>query len=291
MKAITNCDSNKSNVCSARQRTKIQYPSHLPDYRNLHCEIKGQNPVLGLVPVLISPQSLADAICKYPVTQPVAEIESLVTESRQSPHSIMSMPFTADQMAVLYNNLQINARFPLIRITSASQMESVVQAVRNAVLEWSLKLEEDGIIGKGLSFSPEEKHLAASHHYNIGNYVENMNQSQIQQNTQDSTQNYVNSGFDAQAVATLLREFGDWVENAPLEAEQKAEIVADLQTVESQTKSPKPNNAIITAGLSSVKSVLEQAAIKTLSTEAPHYAAQAAHWVEKLQHLIGSIAS
>lgn len=170
-------------------------------------------------------------------------------------------------------------------------MESVVQAVRNAVLEWSLKLEEDGIVGEGLSFSKEEKQLAASHHYNIGNYIENMNQSQIQQNTQDSTQSYANAGFDPQAVATLMREFGEWVDNAPISAEQKAEIGADLQTVESQVKSPKPKTGIIKAGLSSVKSVLEQTAAGALAAQAPLVATEAAQWLEKIQQVLSSLGT
>lgn len=263
----------------------------LPEYRNLRGEVMAQNPVRGLIPVHISPQALADVICKHPIFQPLAEVESLTTSAQQNPHSVLSMAFSADQMAVIYNNLQTNMQYPLVLITSASHMESVVQAVRNAILEWSLKLEEDGIVGEGLSFSKEEKQVAASNQYHIKNYIENMNQSQIQQETHGSTQIYNYFGFDAEAAIHLLREFGEWLQDAPLPQEQKAEVIADLQTVESQINSPKPKGAIIQAGLSSIRTILEGAAGSVLATEAPQYAMQIAAWLEKLQQLMSSLGS
>jgi hypothetical protein len=268
------------------------YPrgSEIPDYRKLHGQLQAKSPFHGWIPVMLHDLATIERLTITRVKQPIGELESMVEHRKMHPETTIIIPYSMAALAgIQWDDDDLD--MPVALHLDAAHIEGIATAIRNAVLEWSLKLEEDGIMGEGLSFSQEEKQLAASNHYNIGNYVENMNQSQIQQNTQDSTQSYANSGFDAQAVATLLREFSNWVEDAPLEDEQKAEIVADLQTVESQTKSPKPKNAIVKAGLSSVKSVLEQAAIKTLSTEAPHYAAQAAHWVEKLHHLIGSIAS
>jgi hypothetical protein len=180
---------------------------------------------------------------------------------------------------------------PIALHLDAAHVGGILAAVRNAILEWSLKLEEDGIVGEGLSFSKEEKQAAASNQYHIKNYIENMNQSQIQQETHGSTQNYAYSGFDAEAAARLLNEFGAWLQDAPLPAEQKAEISADLQTVESQINSPKPKGAIIQAGLSSIKTILEGAAGSVLATEAPQHATQIAAWVERLQQLLSSLGS
>ena len=38
----------------------------------------------------------------------------------------------------------------------------LVDGVRNTILEWSLRLEADGIVGDGLSFNPEEKEIRKS---------------------------------------------------------------------------------------------------------------------------------
>jgi AbiTii len=53
---------------------------------------------------------------------------------------------------------------------STSQVHGLLDAVRNLVLEWALKLERAGINGEGMSFNREEKQLAkeASTTINIG---------------------------------------------------------------------------------------------------------------------------
>lgn len=50
-----------------------------------------------------------------------------------------------------------------------AQIQGILDAVRNIVLEWSLKLEQDGILGEELSFTQQEKQLASAITYNIQN--------------------------------------------------------------------------------------------------------------------------
>ena len=65
--------------------------------------------------------------------------------------------------------------------------------MRNAILAWSLKLEADGIVGDGMSFSPKEKEIASERAGNLQpvvNYITigHMENSSIQQGTQQSRQ-------------------------------------------------------------------------------------------------------
>jgi hypothetical protein len=52
------------------------------------------------------------------------------------------------------------AGFPQLHIP-VSNVSAILDAVRNTILKWSLKLEEEGILGDGMSFSPAEKETAA----------------------------------------------------------------------------------------------------------------------------------
>ena len=64
----------------------------------------------------------------------------------------------------------------------------IVDSVRTTVLEWALKLEEDGIVDEGLSFSSTEKALAANPVYhNVMHSNREVIGSQIQQGTSGST--------------------------------------------------------------------------------------------------------
>jgi DNA-binding MarR family transcriptional regulator len=52
-----------------------------------------------------------------------------------------------------------------------SQIFRTIQAVRAVVLAWTVKLEQDGILGNGLSFSPGEK-IKASQYYNVETLIQ-----------------------------------------------------------------------------------------------------------------------
>src|SRR6266478_4649556 len=75
---------------------------------------------------------------------------------------------------------------PAVQISS-SQFHRILDAVRNTILEWSLKLEKDKILGEGMTFSKSEKEVAAASVYNVENFIMSSN-AQIQKNTQHSVQ-------------------------------------------------------------------------------------------------------
>lgn len=58
-----------------------------------------------------------------------------------------------------------------------------MESVRTVVLEWALKLEEQGILGVDMGFTEREKQVAPSVVFNIGR----MENSQIQHDTVGST--------------------------------------------------------------------------------------------------------
>ena len=59
----------------------------------------------------------------------------------------------------ILSRLMETQRYPLIPQVEIAKTcyLGILDAVRNAILAWSLKLEADGIVGEGLSFSPKEK--------------------------------------------------------------------------------------------------------------------------------------
>lgn len=56
--------------------------------------------------------------------------------------------------------------------------ESILNAIRREILNWSLKLELEGILGEGLIFSVEEKEVVKSIQYNIGTVVNMANHNE-----------------------------------------------------------------------------------------------------------------
>jgi AbiTii len=139
----------------------------VPEYRELHGEVRAKNTVYGTIPVRFAQQFMEDLLCKHGLFVPIGEIESMVARGKQDPQARYVTEFTADQMLFLqqHYDFDLPTPGPLMFAASMSQLERVLDAVRNTVLEWSLKLEEDGIIGEGMSFTLEEKQAASTHNY------------------------------------------------------------------------------------------------------------------------------
>jgi AbiTii-like protein len=54
----------------------------------------------------------------------------------------------------------------IVSIAPPTALVGILETVRMVILNWTLKLEEDGILGEGLSFSSSEKQTASEHTYN-----------------------------------------------------------------------------------------------------------------------------
>lgn len=253
-----------------------------PGYRMVYGELIALNPVRGPIPVYIQSDEVADIITRYPFSEPISKIEDLVAETGNQPHARISREFPHGALQMLREMMTISHDYPLYYATGAAQLKALLHHVRNTIFDWSLKLEEDGITGEGLSFSREEKQMAAQNNYHIENFIGSMQGSQIQQKTSNSTQNYTATGFDSKALQTLLQGLGSWLPTAPVSDEEREEIVADLETVRSQSTSPKPKPAILQAALSSIKSVLEGAATRALTDGLKQNADEIGKWIGRL---------
>jgi hypothetical protein len=237
------------------------YPSDtkLPEYRVLKGRIMAQNPVRGWIPVInTSNPEWFEQAARRGTNQSIGEIESLV-EGKKSGSGDFVM-FYPDGSFVVQDP------FPIALHVGHAQLHGVIEAVRNIVLDWSLKLEEDGIIGDDMTFSKEEKQLASSQSYHIETYIEQMSHSQIQQNTKHSTQTLGVQTLDLKSVSQLVHSLKSLMGKLGLNAEQESELNADIRTVESQLASPKPKAAVIRESLHSIRNVLEGAAGSGLAT-------------------------
>ena len=65
----------------------------------------------------------------------------------------------------------------------ASQLDAVLSAVRDTVLQWTLRLKEDGILGDDLTFSSEEKNTASQQDYNVVMFTGQVINPNIQQSS------------------------------------------------------------------------------------------------------------
>lgn len=155
-----------------------------PQYRFMYGELKARNPIRGWIPMIVPPE-FQDIISKRPIHQPISQIESLIENTKSAKSSLVTMPPALDELLRKYDYIPYEMAIHI----DPSQARGVLEAVRNVVLEWSLKLEEDGVLGEGMTFSKEERAVAAQHDYSSFTQIIKMEQSQMQNSSSESQSN------------------------------------------------------------------------------------------------------
>ncbi len=158
----------------------------IPSYRHLHGAVEALNPMRGWIPVVLN--KTESTLNTHDARE---SISSLLDVYNKSGKDYAVVEFSDSMNAYLYKHG--SAPFPTkyrLKI-STNQLFNIIESVRTSILEWSITLEENGIIGEGLQFSESEKEIATTNPV-VNNYVTNIfgnaNNSQFQQGTTNSEQ-------------------------------------------------------------------------------------------------------
>lgn len=159
----------------------------LPEYRKFRGQLKVFNPYHGLQPFIISDE-LDEVVTAINLSISVGEINNLLQRGSDSFENVISNDAKHKLMSLQSGFAQLEPRV----IFERSQLLGIPTKLRNIILNWSLQLEEDGILGKGLKFSEKEKEAAMSvNHFNIQNMqgvAGNVTGGTINQNNQMNIQ-------------------------------------------------------------------------------------------------------
>ncbi|HEY6331423.1 MAG TPA: hypothetical protein VI756_19005 [Blastocatellia bacterium] len=100
---------------------------------------------------------LLEALSTFKIDFPAGKIEADLRPGEAEFFAIRYQPGAEIKTSKALNRPGI----PAVLIT-ASQFQGILDAVRTRILEWSINLEEAGIYGEGMVFSPTEKQAARS---------------------------------------------------------------------------------------------------------------------------------
>ena len=237
------------------------YPdaSELPDYRRVSGELRANNAVLGKwIPCQFMAPEDQEAFSTFPFAQAIGELEGMIGGIEHGPIIFDPSPSAKSK---LIETMEVPMD-PGVFIDK-SQIHAILDRVRNMILEWSLDLEKQRILGDGLTFSQKEKQAATNITFNI----ENMSNSQIQQGTEESTQTLNITNADLDQVGAFLQALKQSVDELGLQEIQRAQLDTDIQTIEPQLSAPEPKNSIIQESLQSIRSILEGITSSTIASE------------------------
>ena len=231
----------------------------IPEYRHVRGSLVCFNYMNGHIPLQMDSRDLLEAITRRKIAQPLGQL----CEHAANNNSIV-IAFSARQAEALMNRMRFKME-PGLQI-EASTLKNIIFGVRDKVMHFALELESQGIHGEGMGFSKEEKAAAASITYNTIT-IGNMHNSQVQQDTQNSHQKIEQNSFDTD-LKKFLEDFIRDISKVKDEATAKA-LLADAETIKSQSTAPVPKRGIIKECLLSIKTTLEGAAGSVLASYIP----------------------
>jgi hypothetical protein len=227
----------------------------IPEYRQIQGKVEAWNPYHGWQPVIFQDHKTEEKFSNRPCGQTIAEIENLIGSDTKS--SSLQMPFHSKAEQHLRKAIKFDTQVTLIVPTTA--LVRIADAVRTIILNWSMKLEEDGILGVGMSFTPVERETAGKTLYNINNFYGPVQSPQIQQETSQSIQISSIEQVNIPELRAFLGALQKQIDRLNLLEEVKQELSAEIKTAEAQADSPKPKNSVIKESLGSIKRILEGA--------------------------------
>ncbi len=158
------------------------YPNtdNLPSYRTVSGTIRAFNPMRGWIPVNVSNPKQEKMLTHREIIQPIGGLEHLLANVESG--GIIHIPYPSDVQRRLSEDFEISLHL------NSSAVHTIVDCVKSTILNWALKLEEDGILGEGLLFSSGEREKARQQSYNVMNFYGPVSDTQIQQDTSTSHQ-------------------------------------------------------------------------------------------------------
>lgn len=232
-----------------------------PNYRMMKGEVRAWNPYRGWVPVYFGSSKEAEAFSERACGQSIPELEGLSVKSDR----VFVMPFPKKhELAFVKSNKGLTN--PGLHVPP-TRLRGIIETVKTIILKWTLKLEEDGILGQGLLFSPKEQEkVTSSPASHVTNFYGPVGQSQIQQQSPNAIQ--ITAGDDVivtdaiyiERVKALVPKVKGAIEKLGLDRTQVDEVKSEIDTVEAQARSPKPKRAIIKSSFETIQRILEGAA-------------------------------
>ena len=190
-----------------------------PKYRIVKGEPKAWNPYHGWQPIVFGDAKAGDIMSERSVTQAIGELDDLA----KTDSGTFEIHYDTETKNKLMKAIgfQTDIKFMIGR----GAVTGILDAVRNSILDWALKLEKAGVVGEGISFSKEDKQKAktADVTYSIG-HIENF--AGALGNVSDNavvTVHQINTE-SKEELKKLIAQINKYTPEINLSSEQKKEI-------------------------------------------------------------------
>ncbi|WP_373954932.1 hypothetical protein QNN95_16055 (plasmid) [Exiguobacterium acetylicum] len=226
--------------------------SSVPNYREVVGQVEMFDSITGWNTIIFEDERIVNLANRQKLGLRMSEIQSLLS-GKSSLFSINMVPALNQLLSKVVGEVT-EYRLSIPR----HQIEKIQDSVKNIILDWTIKLERDGIMGEGFSFSEEEKKEATKHNYNVNNFFGNAADIQIQQNVEHSTQT-MNNTADMTKISEFVSQLQENLTKTELSIIQQKDIEAEIEEIKKEIKNPNPLVSKLKKSFISIKATLEGA--------------------------------
>lgn len=219
----------------------------IPDYRKVKGQLKAWNPCRGWIPVEFQDTKTQNQFCCTKLKNSISDILWLYNQSDR----YFFMNYDADKAQLMDKmcNIPFSTQYSLA--VSTHYFKSIIEQVKNCLLEWIIELETEGILGENMRFSQEETIMAKDVPQQINNYYGNVVIGDVKKSQLVSGDNNTLL-FHPDQAQDLIRQIREAVEKEQLSKEDREsahELIDEVETKIAEKKNP----AIIKAALTGLK--------------------------------------
>ena len=215
----------------------------IPDYRIVKGQLKAHNSIYGWIPAVFHDADIESKICNSEVNISLTEIIDLCENGKE----IVS-EFTGETL--LYINRLFDSKFPrhYAVFIPGSAFKGIIDKVKNTVLEWTIKLESEGIHGEDMKFNTTEKETAKTIPQTINNYYGNTSYINAPvTGSVISTGNNNTVEFTYEKAVKAVSEIESAIEKDDISAENKETAIEMLTEIKEKINAQKKPSIIKSA--------------------------------------------
>lgn len=223
---------------------------NIPDYRKVSGQLKGWNPYHGWVPLVGINNKWQELLCARKIGDSISDILELYRSS----DSCVMLSYPGDLERTI--GQMCSARFPTNYSLHISQhlLKSIIDKVGNCLLEWTIRLENEGILGENMRFTQEETTMAKEIPQQINNYYGTVVNGTVSQ-SQVVSGDHNSISFNYGQVSDLMKKVRDSIEREQLSDEDRESAMELISEAESKIAAQK-KPGIIQAALSGLRDFL-----------------------------------
>lgn len=160
----------------------------VPDYRVLKGPVKARDPDTGIwMAVALIDRDNELLHTSFRVNSSVAEIADLLRGDDEVSFMRLLAPEQAKKLTQGHGPMEAGVQVP------RSGFVRILDRVRNAILDWSLRLEQENVLGEGMTFSTDEQARAHRNTVSLQNIfytIGHMENSSIQTGSPEANQHH-----------------------------------------------------------------------------------------------------